>query len=225
MKEIKIDKLIRSKRKTVSLTITQDARVVVRAPLKTPLDYIRKILQKKSSWIRKKQKVSREWWKKYRPKAIVNGETFLFLGKKYQLKIIRAGNDVELAGSLNIPQDLLPHAGDAIIDWYKRQALITITERVDRYSRLTGLKYKSIRISSASRRLASCGCRGTLNFSWRIILAPLEIIDYIVVHEMSHLEHMNHSKKFWDKVKSIMPGYAERKKWLKDNGHLVHIRF
>lgn len=225
MIEIKIDKLIRTKRKTILLRVTPDVKLVVRAPHSASLDCIREVILKASSWIKKRQKISREWYKKYRQKEIVNGETFLFLGKKYRLKISEYGTGIELNDSLVIPRNLLPKAKDALIEWYSRQALVKITDRVDRYSKLTGLKCKSIRISNAARSLGACNPNGSLRFTWRVILAPLRIINYLVVHELAHLEHMNHSKKYWDKVKSIMPDYEQRKKWLKDNGHLLVMRF
>lgn len=223
MTEIIIDKLIRSRRKTVSLAITHDGRLIVRAPLKTPVDYIRKLVLKKSSWIKMGQETLKERCKKNPPKKFVNGETFLFAGNKYQLKIVDDCADIELNGSLNFPRRLLPVAKDFLINWYKRQALIKISERVDWYAKLAGLNYKSIKITTPMKRLGSCGRKGTLNFNWCVVLAPLSIIDYVVVHELSHLEHMNHSRKFWDKVKTIMPDYEQRKKWLKDNSYLLTV--
>lgn len=223
MTEITIDKLIRSRRKTISLAITPDGRLIVRAPLKTPVDFIRKFVLKKSSWIKKGQETLKERCKKNPPKEFINGETFLFLGKKYPFKVVDDGVDIELKDSLNIPRRLLPDAKDFLIDWYKRQALIKISERVNWYSKMAGLRYKSIRTTKAMKRLGSCGHKGTLNFNWCLILAPLGVIDYVVVHELSHLEHMNHSTKFWDKVKALMPDYEQKKKWLKDNSYLLTI--
>jgi len=222
MTEIKIDKIIQSNRKTISLVVMQDARLVVYAPLKTPIDYIQNLVFKKRFWIKKQQKTLKGRYRKNLPKEFVNGEAFLFLGKVHKLIIINDDDaDIELTDRLKIPRHLLPNAKHYLIEWYKKQACAKIKERVDWYTLLTGLQCKSIRITNAAKRLGSCGPNGTLNFSWRLIMAPLNVVDYVVVHELSHLEHKNHSTKFWNKVKTILPDYEQRKKWLKDNDNLL----
>jgi len=223
MAKINIDKLIRSKRKTISLVVMQDARLIVYAPSTTPNEYIQDLVFKKRFWIKKRQEILRERYKRNPPKEFVSGEAFLFLGNVYRLKIVDDGIDIELGDSLNIPKHLLPHAKHSLINWYKKQAHMKIAERVDWYAKLTGIRYESIKITEAEKRLGSCGISGRLNFSWRLVMAPLGIIDYVVIHELSHLEHKNHSSKFWNKVKTIIPDYKQRDKWLKDNSFSLTI--
>lgn len=222
MTEIKIDKIIQSNRKTISLVITQDARLVVYAPIKTPIDYIKNLVRKKRFWIRKQQEILEERYRNIQPKEFVNGESFLFLGRTYRLRIVDGDADtIELTGSLMIPRTLLPQAKDHLVMWYKSQARVKIPERVDWYVKSTGLQCKSVRITDAAKRLGSCGPKGTLNFSWRLVMAPLSVVDYVVVHELAHLEHRNHSTRFWNKVKTILPDYERRKRWLKENDNLL----
>jgi len=223
MKKIKIDKLIRSKRKTISLVVTQDATLVVRAPLTTPIEYIQDLVMKKRLWINRRQQISREMNRKNPPKEFVSGEAFLLLGNVYRLKIVDNAVDIELGDSLKIPKHFLPHAKHYLINWYRKQAQTKITERVEWYAKLAGLRYESIRITGAEKRLGSCSVNGKLNFSWRLIMAPLGIIDYVVIHELSHLEHKNHSNRFWNKVKTMIPEYEQRGKWLKDNSFLLTL--
>ena len=223
MVKINIDNLIRSKRKTISLVVTQDARLIIYAPSTTPKEYIQDLVFKKRFWIKKKQEIARGRYKRNPPKEFVSGEAFLFLGNVYRLEIVDDGIDIELGDSLKIPKRLLPHAKYSLINWYKKQARMKIAERVEWYAKLAGVQYESIKITEAERRLGSCGISGRLNFSWRLIMAPLGIIDYVVIHELSHLEHKNHSSKFWNKVKTIVPDYKQREKWLKDNSFSLTI--
>ncbi|MBC8489925.1 MAG: M48 family metallopeptidase [Bacteroidetes bacterium] len=122
-----------------------------------------------------------------------------------------------------MPGKILTHAGIYLKEWYKLQLLKTITERVCMYSEMTGLIHRSIKITSAKKRFGSCSPNGSLNFSWRLMMAPLNIIDYVVVHELVHIEERNHSKNFWNKVRIILPDYKQSEKWLKDNSQLLTI--
>ena len=223
MGKIKIDKIVRSNRKTVALIVTQDATLVVRAPVFTPMEHIERLVNKKSSWIR--QKIA-EVIKRSKPitKEFVDGEGFLYLGKLYELHIVDdASLMIKLKDRLYISKNVLPHARQAIAQWYKEQALRVIRERCAWYAKITGCKPASVKITNAQKRWGSCGPRGTLNFSWRLIMAPVEVIDYLVVHELVHIGQPDHSRLFWAKVKSILPDYKKREKWLKQNGRLLTL--
>ncbi|MBI4687875.1 MAG: M48 family metallopeptidase [Nitrospirae bacterium] len=98
-----------------------------------------------------------------------------------------------------------------------------MSERVSWYSSLSGLKYNRVKISDAQKRWGSCSAKGNLNFSWRLIMSPIRVIDYVVIHELAHLEERNHSKKCWNKVKIMLPDYEQYKEWLKENKHLLDI--
>jgi predicted metal-dependent hydrolase len=88
---------------------------------------------------------------------------------------------------------------------------------------LTGIKYKSVRVSAATRRWGSCGVNGTLNFTWRLVMAPLRVIDSVVVHELAHIEFRNHAKDFWATVRMIMPDYDQQRKWLEEHKRLLEV--
>ena len=218
MENIKIDNIIRTKRRTIALVVTRDARLIVRAPIKTPESYIIDIVKQKERWVRKKIDEI-----KLRPslpdKEFVSGEFFLFLGRSYPLRIktnmpqpviLRDGIEVNIA----VPSIIR----ETLIKWYKDEAKNKIAERCESISKITGYKPASLKISNAQKRWGSCSPRGDLNFSWHLILAPMEIIDYVIVHELVHLEVKNHSKHFWNKVRTIMPDYNDRRHWLKQNG-------
>lgn len=111
--------------------------------------------------------------------------------------------------------------GESLEKWYIRQAHMIFPVRVMHFQQQTGGRVNEIRIKDQKTRWGSCSSLRNLNFSWRLILAPPEVLDYVVVHELCHLTHMNHSRDFWNMVESVMPEYKEHKKWLKENGELL----
>ena len=224
MTEIKIDKIIRSKRRTIALEVTRDASLIVRAPYRTSFDFIEKVVFKKRFWIKEKQEIVRDRHKKVIPKEFISGEGFLYLGNMYKLEFI---DDMDMPivfdNNFKIALKNYDIAKEILIAWYKAQAYQKISERVNWHSSLSGLRYNKIRISDAQKRWGSCSAKGNLNFSWRLIMAPLRVIDYVVVHELAHLEEKNHSKTFWNKIKIMQPDYEQHKNWLKENRHLLDI--
>jgi predicted metal-dependent hydrolase len=221
---IHIDELVRSRRRTIGLHITNDARLIVRAPLFASEDYIRKLVSQKESWIKAKQEYFRKRQSHVRVRQFVPGEEFLFLGERYPLIIVEdLPKAVVLDASLMVSSVVMANVRDHIENWYKTQALDHITRRVDHYAQITGLKYTSIKVNHAATRWGSCGYKDTLNFTWRLIMAPKRVVDYVVIHELMHLKQRNHSRKFWAEVKNMVPDYKEDERWLKANGYLLHI--
>lgn len=221
---IKIDKIIRSNRKSIGLEITQDAVLIIRAPHLTSLKTIQKIVTEKKDWIRLKQEKIRKKLKESKPKEFITGEKFWYLGREYELIIKNQYSaPFVLKETFQLSTRYQTNASEVITSWYKRKAQQKIGERVRFYYALTGFKYNQIKINSAQTRWGSCSHSGNLNFTWRLIMAPLEVVDYVVVHEMVHLEEKNHAQVFWNKVEKIMPEYKEHQKWLKENGHFLKI--
>lgn len=216
MAEIRIDKLLRSKRRTIGIEITQEAKLIVRAPGHVSREYLESIILKKRNWILKKQKFFQQRKSEYPARKFIEGESFYFLGNTFCLKIIAEGV-IRLTECLEFPECLLVRARENLIQWYKARAYEKIKERIDWYSKITDLPYASIKISNSRKRLGSCSFKGRLNFSWRLIMAPLAIIDYVVVHELTHLEELNHSSRFWNKVKAVLPDYKNQEARLKNN--------
>ncbi len=224
MTEIRIDKIIRSRRRTIALEVTRDAGLIVRAPYRTPFDFIKKVVLKKRFWIKEKQEFVRDRCKKAIPKEFVSGEGFLYLGNMYKLEFVDdLGIPIVFNNGFQIARKNLDAVKAILTAWYKEQAYQKISERVSWHSSLSGLKYNKIKLSDAQKRWGSCSVKGNLNFSWRLIMAPLRVIDYVVVHELAHLEEKNHSKRFWDKIKIMQPDYSQHKNWLKENRHLLDI--
>ena len=131
---------------------------------------------------------------------------------------------LKLGNGFCLSRELLPNARQVFIQWYKEKAHEKISERVEWYAQKRGFKYNKINITNAQKRWGSCSSsKRNLNFSWRLIMAPLSVVDYVVVHELVHLVEKNHTKMFRNKVKMLMPNYEKRKEWLKRNGYLLRL--
>jgi predicted metal-dependent hydrolase len=221
---VKIDQIIRTKRKSIALIIKPDGRLVVRAPIRISNADIKHLVKQKERWIREKQKQVKDKTTQSKPKIYMDGEEFLYLGKSYNLKIVADLNPaLVLSRKFYLSRRALPKAESVFTEWYREQARAVITERVKLYAARHGFKYRKIRITSARTRWGSCSSMGNLNFTWRLVMAPPEVVDYVVVHELAHLRVNNHSKEFWKQVERIMPDYKQRLKWLKENGQKLTL--
>ena len=218
------DRIIKTGRKTISLQITEYAELIVRAPYRVKEKEIEEVIRKHNDWIRKKKQEMLSKDPKFARKQFVNGEGFLYLGKNYKLRIVDGGSDrLTLQDQFILPSDSIHRARDIFINWYRNAALIKLTERADVISQSTGLKYYSIKITNAERRWGSCGTKGRLNFSWRLAMAPVSVIDYVVLHELVHTAVKNHQRSFWNRVEAFMPDYRKKNEWLKQNGYLLRL--
>ena len=155
----------------------------------------------------------------------IEGEEFLYLGSLHKLRVVQdACKSFEFNGmEFLIAEKFLPRAKELLQRWYIRQARELITPRVQFYAQAIGQKYSQIKITSAKTRWGSCSGRKTLSFSWRLMMTPLEMVDYVVAHEVAHLQELNHSSRFWDKVKLLMPDYKQRMQWFRNNQHLLRF--
>ena len=222
--KIQIDRIIRTNRKTIAIRVLDDGTIEVRAPTDVTNYVINKMVAKKESWIKKKMDeiLSRE--PPFKEKEFVNGEDFLYLGKHYRLKIVE-NQDVplKLQGYFLLSKEYIPNARELFVNWYKMKAYEKISERASYYSHMMGLKYNKLNITDAQHRWGSCSPKGNINFSWRLVMAPINAIDYVVVHELVHLRIKNHTKEFWNAVRVVIPDYRARSEWLKENGYLLRI--
>lgn len=219
MEQPPIHKVIRSKRRTVGLEVTHDAGLIVRVPQKMPLEAVHDVVRQKLSWILGKQRFAREHYQPASPKVFAAGEKFLYFGTGYELCVAQGApgplgfngkNFFLCAGSI-------PLAKQLFLDWYRKRAAEFFNARVCYYTGITGARYSNIRISNAAGRWGSCSSKGSLNFSWRLVMAPWEAADYVAVHEVVHLEALNHSARFWQKVKALKPDYPAAKQWLRQH--------
>lgn len=212
--------VVRSNRKSVALVIDNEANLIVRAPALMPDIVIDEFVRKKRRWINEKQQQVTIFGEKHPPVVVETGESIMYLGSNYA--IIKDDVDsVEVSGN----ELLVPESFDvsALTAWLKEQAMQIISERVALYANITGVTPGTVKLSEAKTRWGSCSPKNNLNFAWRLIMCPLSVIDYVVVHELSHIIYKNHSPAFWARVKTVLPTYEDGQDWLKVNKKLMEI--
>lgn len=215
---IEINQIVHSKRKTLALIVRTDGSLVVRAPLRTSEQAIREFAEKHAAWVRKKQAEVLAVVPPA-PRRYLPGELFMYLGKAYPLEIVKdQKRPLLLDGSFKLAEAAQENAAILFERWYRTQARQVLNERVAFYAWQYDFHYSKIGITSARTRWGSCSAAGSLNFSWRLITAPMEAVEYVAVHELVHTVFHNHGKRFWNRVEKIMPDYKERKKLLRNNG-------
>ncbi|MDD5593334.1 MAG: SprT family zinc-dependent metalloprotease, partial [Candidatus Margulisbacteria bacterium] len=194
--------LIKSrKRRSIAIMVDPDRGVVVYAPQRLGERELLKVLAERKEWI--KEKLNQVLARKAPPKSYVEGEQFLFLGRGYLLKICPARkNRVYLLNDeLYVDHDGRRDVRHHLNKWYMSEAARIVKERVAIHSERLGLWPKKVAVKNQRRRWGSCSAAtGSVNFNWKIIMSPLSIIDYVVVHELAHIEHPNHSRSFWSLV-------------------------
>jgi predicted metal-dependent hydrolase len=211
--------LIRSKRKTIAIYI-KDGGVLVRAPLRTSAKEIDQLVAAKQSWITKHLQKSQQHTKQREAFTVRYGDALPLRGDSYPL----VSKDGATAGFENersnkqffIPPNPAPHEiKHACIQIYRILAKQHLSQRVQHFSRIMAVTPTAVKVTNAQTRWGSCSAKGSLNFSWRIMMADDEVIDYLVVHELAHLKEMNHSSRFWSVVEGVLPDYKIRQKRLK----------
>jgi len=208
--------LIRSKRKTLALYI-RNGVLEARAPLKLSVEEIDRFILSKEKWIKPKLSKSIEIQDKREGFKLQYGDLIAYRNKLYPIVAKTGGR----AGFKNGEFFMSPDLSSEDIKFtcecvYRLLAKYDITQKVLHFSKQMNVKPVAVKINGAKTRWGSCSTRKTLNFSWRLIMADDELIDYVVVHELAHIMQMNHSDKFWDIVEKVLPDYMCRENRLKE---------
>jgi len=207
--------LTRSKRKTLAIYV-RDGVLDVRAPLKMPTHEIDKFIASKEKWIAGKLKNSQEQARSRENFRLDYGDTVLYLGAEYSI-IPKNGNRVGFDNGFFMPPNLSQEQiKSACVQIYRLLAKREITNRVIEFSKQMSVTPTAVKISNAKSRWGSCSSKGSLNFSWRLIMADSDVVNYLVVHELAHIIELNHSKNFWAIVEKILPDYPAREKTLRE---------
>ena len=219
MFDLKDIQVVKSKRKTLSLQILPDATLLVKAPLYISEKDIAAFIHKHKEWIDKKRMVMAE--RKVVKKQYVEGEEFYYLGKAYILKV---GNytEIKVEGDyLLFPNFLVFRAEKELTSWYINQAKKIIQQQLEYYGKQMNVTYQSVSFSDTKSKWGSCTHDNRLQFCWRLVMAPLFTINYVVVHELTHTVEKNHGRSFWSKVRLYNPSYRQQIKWLKLYGNTL----
>lgn len=208
---------VRSKRKSLTLIVKPGGNVVLKTPLYTSMNEIEKFLEKQSNWIRNKVIESKQ---NYTHFDFQPGSLIPYKGVNLEIIIDRNKNKITLTdNSIIIPQSI--DIKVQLLKWYKLKAKEQITMHVEELTKIIGITYNKIFIRNQKTRWGSCSGRKNLNFSWKVILTPPELIKYLVVHEVCHLVEMNHSKNFWELVEKYDPLFNQHSKDLQKAGYYL----
>lgn len=237
--------LIQSRRKTISITVEPDQKVLVKAPNQVSREEIQHVVQKKAPWIiKKRRRLANQ--SATDVLGFTEGRQLWYQGKAYFLKIYKEENQKESKQEAAkkeafameqerekrhgrvalLGEQMIVYAESGqgaeirkhLLQWYYQQAGQWIAKLVENYSSFFEESVNRISIKDQKSLWGSCSSKRNLNFNWRLIMAPPQVARYVVVHEMCHLKHMNHSKEFWKEVADILPDYQEWKRWLRKHG-------
>lgn len=216
----------KSNRKTVSIIIEANATVRIMAPNKLKHSEIESLIEKKMDWILKH--LDRMSQQNVTSMTYASGSTMLFLGEQKVLtikEVPKAKDQKVCASGGGIHVYTITCEGEHIqlllTKWLRLRAEEIIIERVAYYSEQMGVIPMKVSVKTQTKRWGSCNSKKQIYLNWRLVFAPVEIIDYVVIHELSHIMHMNHSTLFWQLVESFDSKYKAHRKWLKDHGHML----
>jgi len=232
MHDFEYEVIRRPRRKTVGICVKPDQTVQVAIPKRFPLAKVDALVHGKADWIRRKLAQYRDIQAQYQPRQYVSGEIFTCLGRDYRLKVVEGAETLvnvrQKTLQVAVPHDFPPEQRPLSVAkelevWFRAQAQRYLVERTAWHAARMQVAPASVGIKSYRSRWGSCHADGRIYFNWRIIMAPPSIVDYVVVHELCHLEHHNHSPDYWHLVESIMPEYCAARGWLKQHGHGLEI--
>ena len=215
------DEIIRSRRKSLTITVNSFGRLIVRAPLHCSEQRIYAFLQEKEGWIVRKIAEKKGAGIELPPENL-NGYGLLLLGKKCKIYVVdtpKVAYDSEknvLYLPMNKPQERL-------VKWLKDNAKRIFTQVTAQTAARMGVTYQSVGVTSARGRWGSCSGKNAIHFSFRLLYAPKDVIEYVIVHELAHTKHHNHSKTFWEEVAKFVPDWKVKRAWLKQHGGLMEI--
>ncbi|ACD22046.1 M48 family metallopeptidase [Clostridium botulinum] len=227
--------IIRRKRKSICIKIDINGKIQVVAPMRTSKEHILNFVNSKHDWIVEKRRELKSVLNKKVKREFIDDGTFMYLGKEYPIRLIF--NDKVKKISIDFIDESLNSNIDsdfrfiiktntyeneklkkALERWYRGKTLDIVKKRVKVHEWEFKDKIIKITVKEQKRRYASINIKNEVYFNWRISMAPIEVIDYIVVHEMCHMDFRNHSKQFWNRVEEVMPNYKKHHEYLKENG-------
>jgi len=217
--------IVRSaKRKNLTLTVERDSTIVVQAPEHATDEAIDRVVQAKKQWLYEKLRQAPKYQTRPHPpgKEVVNGESALYLGQEYTITLTHEPTgDIRFERGFFIPSLSQEATRKALRDWYEKQAHTVILPRVHRFACDLGVTVAQAHIVDDRLRWGACTAGGNIRLNWRLIKAPMPVIDYVVVHELAHLLESNHTPDFWSIVRAKLSGAEKSKAWLKVHGQLL----
>lgn len=218
-------KIVRSaKRKKLTITVERDRSIIVHAPEGASDATVRQVVDGKRQWLFEKLRHPQKYMDQpHAPgKELVSGESMPYLGKNYRIELIDSdANFIRFDQKFFVPRSLESKRPEAFRHWYEEKASERILPRVRQTAKVLGVNVNDAKIIGSRFRWGSCTPKDNVNFNWRLIKAPMFVIDYVIVHELAHLIEPNHTPRFWNIVKAQVPGMEKAKAWLKEHGQFL----
>lgn len=204
--------------RSIRLEIRRESGLTVVVPRKYTPKQVEDILLQKARWILRHLTAGKPLQMPLFKPAPGNGDSLPYLGKTIELSVTAEAGKYTTArftdGRLVIALTSGVKTAPVLEAWYRMQARRVFTQKADTFKVIMGLSYKAILIRGQKTRWGSCSASGNITLNWKLLMAPPEIIDYVIIHELAHRKHMNHSQKFWQFVEHYCPGWKESRKWL-----------
>ena len=215
------------RKKTVAVTVDPGGRIMVAAPVPVATTRLDAIVTRKAAWIVQRLRRAEGHGPTPAPREFVSGESVLYLGRHYRLKVQAGETGVARlrGGWLHVPAPVgaqqAAHVRAALVSWLRGHAAERLPERVEAWRAKAGVSPSRVVVADQRKRWGSCDHRGTIRLNWRIVQAPMRLVDYVVVHELVHLRHRGHGRDYWQAVGRVMPDYERRREDLRRRGSML----
>ncbi|HOE17142.1 MAG TPA: SprT family zinc-dependent metalloprotease [Syntrophorhabdaceae bacterium] len=213
-----------ARRRKLTITVERDCTVVIYAPGEMTEEKIRQVVESKRQWIYEKIGHPQKYRNLPHPpgKELVNGESLLYLGRQYRVEIVKKDlQEVRFTQRFLVPETEREKQAETLREWYIDKAKEKIIPRAKNHARNLGVDVGEIKIVDNRYRWGSCTTNDNVNFNWRLIKAPMFVIDYVLVHELAHLIEANHTLRFWNIVRVQTPTMEKARAWLKQQGQML----
>jgi predicted metal-dependent hydrolase len=213
-----------AKRCKLTITVERDRSIVVHVPEGTSDEKVRQVVESKRQWIYEKIGHPQKYQDlPHAPgKELVSGESAFYLGRQYRIEVVKSGlAEIQFAQGFLISAEQAYKRAEALRDWYIGKAKEKIVPRVGRHARELGVNVAKVKIVDNRYRWGSCTPNDNVNLNWRLIKAPMFVIDYVILHELAHLIEANHTPRFWNVIRAQTPTMEKAKTWLKKHGQLL----
>ena len=212
------------KRRKLTITVERDRSVVVHAPESAPEETIQEVVESKRRWIDEKTRHVQKYETRPHPpgKELVNGESALYLGREYQIEVVPTDStEIRFEQRFFIPASLADERRSVLRNWYSDRAEERILPKVKSIAAMLGVEFVGVKIVDNRFRWGSCTAKGNVRLNWRLIKAPMFVVDYVIVHELAHLLEANHTPRFWNIVRTHAPRMEKARGWLREHGQVL----
>lgn len=217
---IKPNKIIKTRRRSIALIINGQGELVVRAPYYASQADIISFVEKKQAWIAKQQLLAAKELREYKALSLEENSSLEMQGKTYYIAKRAIGTIMLQGNALLLPLDC---TSQQLLKWLKEQLVLVLLPSVEYYAGIMGVVPKSVQLSNAKTKWGSCSYTNALRFSWRLVFCPPDVLDYLVVHELTHIKNKSHNRLFWQQVENVLPNYKEQEQWLKTHRKVMEI--